>query len=391
MSNPSASPSFSGILSPRWFFIGVAIGFLACIGGGYWASRQDIYGDRERFFFINPTEESIYPTFDNLCAFVRGKVPKNKKLILVAGDSRMLGMGQTDDGLWTRRLQEKLGNDYGVANVAFRGASTMAISIPMLEALSKEYEEIILIVATQPRDDPTQGFEGKRYDYILWDAWIGGKMANNPQRDQKMRSLFFGGEKESRDAEISMSIFGLVENLTHAADLWNYIGYNLVFTCSTSHYFGGIPFYAQRRRIPNFGGEQFLTELKSRKLNNPVQMENLIGMVVDYGARQKRPVPEADIDASNINTYDAFISDPKERKHILFLETEFMPFLVNQLSPDQRRKMEANYERWANLLRSQGFHVLRLGKDYDDTDYWDSFQQFCVPEDGGRRSARDPR
>ena len=375
-----ASPSVSAILSPRWFFIGVAIGLLACIGGGFWASRQDIYGDRDRFFNQIAQGGSIYPTVDNLCAFVCGKVSKNKKLILVAGDSRLLGVGQTNAGLWTRRLQEKLGADYGVANVSFRGVNAASVGIPLLEILSRKYKECLLIVDTVPGDGAAVERRAQQYDYILWDAWIGGEMADNSRRDRKMRSLLWDGRKDIRDQAVSMALFGFVENLTHAVDLWNEIGYNWVFTCSASTLSADIPFYTPRRQISDDeSGIESVDSLKSRKLDNPAEIKSMINSV-NYGSPLN--ISETDFDAMNLNAYDEFISDPKERNRILFLEPEFMPFFVKQLSADQRRKMETNLERWANLLRSQGFHVLRFGKDFEDTDYWDArhFSNFASPK-----------
>ena len=375
MSDSFASPSLSGILSPRWFFIGVAIGLLACIGGGYWASRQDIYGDRDRFFNQISPDGSIYPTFENLCAFVRGKVPKNKKLILVAGDSRMLGVGQTNAGLWTRQLQEKLGNEYGVANVAFRGANTASVGIPLFEALSREYKECLLIVATQPWDMPVVLEEP--YNYILWSAWIGGKMANNPPRDEKIRSLLWDGKEEIRNKATSMTVFGFIENLTHAADLWNEIGYNWVFTCSAPFLPPDIPFYTPRRQIIDDESDKAgsLSYLQSRKIDEPGQLNGLINSINYRYSSPSKNISEVEYDVMFSDAYAEFISDPKERKRILFLETEFMPFFVKQLSANQEKNRETNYERWANLLRSKGFQVLRIGKDFEDTDYW-SFRHF---------------
>jgi hypothetical protein len=59
---------------------------------------------------------------DNLTELVSHSASKRQILVLVGGNSILLGVGQKKEQLWTKELQRVLGPDFAVVNIAFRGA-----------------------------------------------------------------------------------------------------------------------------------------------------------------------------------------------------------------------------------------------------------------------------
>jgi len=58
----------------------------------------------------------FYPSLDNLIELVSHLASKQKILVLVGGDSVLLGVGQKKEELWTKELQRILGSEFAVIN-----------------------------------------------------------------------------------------------------------------------------------------------------------------------------------------------------------------------------------------------------------------------------------
>ena len=183
---------FSRLLLPMPFFSGVVLGLLLCIAGGHLAARANIYSDRSRFFFQISPEGYVYPTLENLLQFVRQKAPPAKILVLAAGSSISLGVGQQDKHLWTDLLQRELGDEFAVVNVSFRSAKFTSLGLPLLEILSQEYSHFLFVTESRPGYAPEWMVYDSRssffypYNYLLFQAWLSGKLLPNPERDQEL-------------------------------------------------------------------------------------------------------------------------------------------------------------------------------------------------------------
>ena len=59
--------------------------------------------------------------------------------MIVGGNSILHGYGQNADQIWTRHLQELLGDRYCVLNLAMRGGFPAEFAGPIAEALSSRY------------------------------------------------------------------------------------------------------------------------------------------------------------------------------------------------------------------------------------------------------------
>ncbi|MEI9897640.1 MAG: hypothetical protein WDN28_28220 [Chthoniobacter sp.] len=68
-------------------------------------------------------ETSYYPTASQLVAVARAQCPPtaNKTLVVLGGNSVFNGSGQKRNELWSRALQEQLGDHYQVVNFSAPG------------------------------------------------------------------------------------------------------------------------------------------------------------------------------------------------------------------------------------------------------------------------------
>src|SRR5258708_7358470 len=178
MSRDSSIPileKFGQWLSPFWVFFGIVVGFALMVLAGRWAGKQNLFTGYERSdIWISP-EGYFYPSLNNLTQVVRHIAPKGKILVLVGGDSVLVGVGQKKEQVWTRELQRLLGPDFQVVNLAFRGAAPMEGGAVVAEVLSKKYSRLIY-VAREDRPMLIGSPEGFSYAYLFWQAQATGTL-----------------------------------------------------------------------------------------------------------------------------------------------------------------------------------------------------------------------
>src|SRR5258708_3802316 len=107
--------------------------------GGRWAGKQNLFTAYQRSYPLISPEGYFCPSLDNLTELVSHVVSKRKILVLVGGNSVLLGVGQKKELLWTKELQRLLGPDFAVVNLAFRGARPTEMGAVVAEVLSKKY------------------------------------------------------------------------------------------------------------------------------------------------------------------------------------------------------------------------------------------------------------
>jgi hypothetical protein len=140
MSRESPVPlleKFGQRLSPVLVFIWIFAGFSLMVLAGRWTGKQNLFIAYERSYPLISPEGYFYPSLDNLTELVSHVGSRRKILVLVGGNSVLLGVGQKKDQLWTKELQRALGLDFVVVNLAFRGGRPTEMGAVAAEVLSK--------------------------------------------------------------------------------------------------------------------------------------------------------------------------------------------------------------------------------------------------------------
>ena len=233
-------------LSPGGFFGGIAIGFLACVLAGRAVSQRNVLGDRPRIHdYLGPIT-AFYPTASEVIAMVAARSSPERITVIVGGNSVFHGDGQPVGEVWTRRLQDLLGDGYRVSNLALKGAGPLGAAGSMAaEALTKRGGRVIFVTNTFPGDSVAP-FGSPPFDYISWDALEKGLLMDFSERTQFLRES--GRTKPSQRNE-EMRLRMRLDGVCYFNDLWTATAYhvaNTVWERNTNQ-----RFFLPRKRFPD--------------------------------------------------------------------------------------------------------------------------------------------
>lgn len=176
------------LLAPRAVLLGAAIGFGGCVAAGHLGARSNVYPGFDRFnIYISPQNQH-YPTASQLRELGRARADGGQILVVVGGSSVFHGAGQSAEELWTRRLQEELGDGFAVLNLAMPAGAPHEFGAYAAEMLARDHEKVIYVAPVSSSgcgEDP----DGYLYRYLYWDAYTKGMLPPNPAREERLAKL----------------------------------------------------------------------------------------------------------------------------------------------------------------------------------------------------------
>ncbi|XHR26882.1 MAG: hypothetical protein ACFUZC_13130 [Chthoniobacteraceae bacterium] len=381
------------VLSPSWFFAGIALGMTLCIAAGHWAARQGTYTERPRFFCKLSPEGAIYPTLDNLCEYVRHRAPRDKVLVLVCGSSISLGCGQKNALLWTNRLQERLGPGFAVVNVAFRSCFFASVGVPLAEILSREYPRWYLVSDLAFTNAPSWLFDPKGvypYRYLLWQGRAEGLLQPNAQRDEELKSVLFSKDEAIRHCAEEDALRALLEREFKACSLWNWIGDYHFFPVYSLLLSPRVPFWTPRERL--IDDESDAVPMPER-MDRIREHELALLRATMHGVGNTDPAQRF----SSFKTHPVYaetlgkmVSDPAFRAHMLFLLNTKCPYFIERLDNEERSRYLQSIHDDAASLNALGLRTIPIGLGYNTEDYWDlsHFSNSAAPKMAAEVSAK---
>jgi lysophospholipase L1-like esterase len=371
---------FGRNLRPVSLFVGIVVGFSLMVIAGRWAGRQNLFVAYERNYQLISPEGYFYPSLNNLTELVSHVASQRKILVLVGGNSILLGVGQKTEQLWTKDLQRFLGPDFVVVNLAFRGARLTEMGAVVAEVLSKKYPRLIYVANAEPITMLLPA--GGLYGYLNWQAQASGKLAKiNPGSEEAQMVV----ADRSREFLSEAALRGYFDYLSYASDLWNYIGYNYLFTVFNSlktppeRFFearknsqdqeGNVPPIPERFTLPEQGMWIIRTFLKSF-VKEDAQGELSIN----------RGVSDEFMRSARVAIPDSF------KMQTLILLTYNAPFYVNQLSKEEYSAYKFTFSQGKYWLRKAGYNSAIIGLDFTNDDFADRGH---LTGSGGQKMARD--
>lgn len=170
-------------INPRITLLALIASFTVCVMLGYLCSKEVLIPNFVRFHTEISMDTQFLPTFSQLYKMAAAKAQKSKYLVIVSGDSIFYGAGQSAERVWSKRLEEILGPDFAVINYAFRGGAALESGYWVLEALSKNYDNVFVVGNTW--GVYCSGPIGQTpYSYHFWDARSHGYLRRYPARDK---------------------------------------------------------------------------------------------------------------------------------------------------------------------------------------------------------------
>lgn len=358
---------FADRVNPLPFFAGLVLGTVAMLGLGIWARQHDTYGDRIRFFQEISPERAVYPTIDNLAAFVRGKADPQKILVLIAGSSISLGIGQPEGDLWSLKLQDSLGEDFRVVNVSFRSSRFNLIGVPLMERLQNEYPRHILISDLWPLELSPAPLRTRSpqvpYNYVAWQGLasriLKGDQAAWRQAWQEYRAADTPGRSFLQEQILS----GIWEAATGASAILNWVGYRLLFTANPFQY----PLTPKVFKRDDEKKEIFLPSPERFHLNQDREMKFLAGQIQAAKTLENDPGAQKEKEP---NPADAF-RDNNLRMRTIFLLSSWSSFYVSQMPIGDQIFYKNFVRQRIQQLRNWGFGAVALGIDFPFSYYVD--------------------
>jgi hypothetical protein len=223
------------LLAPRVFFLGIVLGLALCCLAGRKAPGVCGFHEFHRFHdAINP-RRLYYPTALQVRALARRELPRDKIAVIVGGSSVMEGIGQGVEDLWTRVLQERLGDDYRVLNLAMPGGAPNELGQLAAEMLCRDHARLIYVCDCWLHnfaDFP----DGTRpaYRYFFQDARARDLLLPFPERDAALAAL--APERKAKDHFDELLLQTGANRWLSFNDLWHVVGYEQCFTVWHSLY-----------------------------------------------------------------------------------------------------------------------------------------------------------
>lgn len=351
--------------------IGVLIGLFALAWAGRGAVTHDWHRDFVRFHPLIAPESNYQPTIAEMRAIVRAHCRKDQILVIVGGNSIFQGVGQPLEKLWTRRLQELLGDRYAVINFALRGSSPTDGGALVAESLREEYPKQVYL-ANVPPFTAASPAGGTDYRFMVFDALYKGWLLDYPPRQAAIDDYLARPDIYPEASELKLG--ARLDAWLRFRDFWNWWSTTQFFTFPgplTSEWprafrarskfpdrepdFEDIPL---RQRFPGKGipAEMAIT----RGTTAPFYETN------SYGQWQAASIP---FNGFAKSARDAF-PEPLRARTLIVLSAN-APFYTCRLSPAEQARDVLAVRDTLKIWRDHGYAAAAYGEGFVDEDFGD--------------------
>lgn len=361
----------TGYFRPRTFFVGFAAGLVLCSVFARWISHRGYHAVFTRFHQVISPEAQYYPTLEEMCGIVRTRCRPDQVLVIVGGNSIFNGVGQPADKLWTVELQRQLGDGFAVVNLAFRGALCTDGGAVVAEVLRKEFPRQVYVANTSPFSPPAP-YGVEPYRYIFWEARSRGLMESFAPRDalvdDYVEQTYRWGER------FDLRSRGWLDRALRFRDLWNWVGYEYIFTIQNPI----VPHMPEaiwpRKDFPDNETDfetiafedRFRPEYRDAEMKIVRAFSANFYFRVYHGDWRLKPIKRMEFDSVAAG---AFPDDLKARTLIMLSRNS--PYYLKDLSAEEMRRDDIAYREGAAEWRKMGYASDDYGRGYDETDFGD--------------------
>lgn len=374
----------SWFFRPRTFLAGLAAGLALCSLVARRVSYRGYHDTFTRFHQVLSPEAQYYPTLAEMCGIVRSRCRPDQVLVIVGGNSVFNGVGQPADRMWTVELQRRLGAGFVVVNLAFRGALCTDGGAVVAEALRREFPRQVYVANTLPFGLPLP-YGIDPYRYVFWEALQSGSLEDFGPRDERVAWVL--AHEYTRGDRFDLRSRDWLDRALRFRDLWNWVGYEYLFTIPTPitpHLPQAV--WARKRFADNEADfERTAPSERFRPEFREAEMKIVRGFSESYydldsggSWRLKAPIREGFEKMAKA----AFPDDLKGRTLIMLSRNN--PYYVRQLSREELLRDSAAYRDAVAEWRKAGYEAADYGSRYDPADFGDRTH---LTASGGRKLA----
>jgi lysophospholipase L1-like esterase len=372
------------VFRPLTLLLGVLLGFIALAWAGRTVTRESWYRDFARFHPLISPDSHYQPTVAEMCAIVRAQCRADQVLVVVGGNSIFQGVGQPVEKLWTRRLQELLGDGYAVVNLAFRGSSPTDGGALVAEALRREFPRQIYL-ANVPPFTAASPIGSIDYRFMLFDAHYKGLLIRNADRDAAIADYL--AHPDRYPAAREQSLAGRADAWLHFRALWNWFSSTRVFTFPTpltqdlNRAFQ--PRQAFVDREPDFETIPWAERFPARSLAKEMEITRNTSIKY-YNPTADGGWALIDFEQQQFRNFALAAFPERLRTRTLIVVSRNSPYYVRQLSATEQVRDDLAYRDTVAAWRALGFPATEYGADFSPEDFGDRTH---LTASGGRKLA----
>lgn len=330
------------------FIAGIFLGLILLISAGKTISRINAFNEVIRFHDSLSPSTFFYPTARQMLQWSMQKVKTDKINVLLGGSSLLYGVGQPQGKTIADRLQDRLGNQFVVINLATKGGSIMGVGMIMAEKLISMGYPVIYVADMEPSIfGRVMGATSTEYFY--WDAKYNRLMFDWEPRD-KIELWSLENSPDSREKQLN-AIFNLNVFFN---EFWTFIGYKYIFTVFSN--MSADKFWRPRK------------EFRDSETDPPVkpffyQFERQIEIVKSMSTFNKN------IEMKSL-TWNDEVPDYL-RKYTITVLCENNPALLQLMSVDEQKSRKILNEFAYQSIKNQGQNPVSPCNDFNAFDYID--------------------
>jgi hypothetical protein len=304
----------------------------------------------KRFWMYQSPSTNFFPTAKQLEAWAIQQIPdKDTGVVVIGGSSVLMGVGQPVDMSIAEELQQVLGSNFIVLNLALRGGSTFGQGEYISNSLRKKGYRVTLISDVFVNYVPP--IENNwPYQKTYWQARYAGMLSPSNLPDTQIEVEFFNLDR----------ILGFLNNSLLFQEVANYISYNYI-PLTQSPAIGD----QSLQPLKNYLDIEPNTPYENRYVN-PDWEKSQLEMVKSNAANNY-----SDDSLRDTAKKLRLVLDRKFAPRILLVACKYNPRYVSQIEPTLKENYFENVKRQLKFYKQLGIEVESLCDDFSDREYSD--------------------
>ncbi len=365
------APAPRSCFKPWTLLLGFVAGLVLLAFAGRTVIRKDLHPTAVRFHPMIAPDSQYEPTMGEMRAFVRARCRPDQILVIVGGNSILLGVGQPADRVWTKRLQEILGDRYAVVNLAFRGSSPTDGGAFVAESLRDEFPRQIYlanVAALQAAD--AIGIE--TYRFILFDAYYKNMLLPWAPRDQQFKDYL--GDPAFSTARFERRLGAQIDSVLHYRDFWNWWSATKFFTFATPYQPDPGLAYRARAKFTDQETDYDTLPFEQRFSPSVIASDTIIARAYSANGYAKNAAGEWQLADAAREQFLRFATnafpDPLKPRTLMLISRN-SPFYTQKFEPELRERDDVAVRDTIAGFEELGYAALDTGTLYAIEDFGD--------------------